>query len=269
MYYNPATARTYTEQQLERQTGLNPVATDDSIFIGMGYYPVTENDPTVPDCLYVLTPVYTIVGNYAVQSWNSVAEPLADAKTHGVHCAKKAADNSIKASFDSSAFNAPLLIAAMSLEPANRGAEFTNFMTPLAAKTDVLQNQITAVNAAVDVDEITYIVFPSTDITGTLQVTRSGNDLTLATFTSLTGATGADFEFVGESATVQWDAGSSSFPATSGVFNGGTHPFTLRYGGFWDVLTEDSTVDGSAQDFPIDWEPDITPLPLSYNPDAH
>lgn len=268
MFYNPSTARTYTFNQIERQTGLDPTITNNEIYIDMGFYPVQENDPTVPDCLYVLTAVYTIVGTEAVQSWSSVAEPLADAKTHGIHCAKKAADTQIKSSFDVSAFNAPLLIAAMSLEPANRGAEFTSFMNPLAAKTGVLQDQITAVNAAVDVDEIVYIVFPSTGITGTLQVTRSGNNLTSATFTSLTGATGADFEFVGESATVQWDAGSSSFPATTGVFNGGTHPFTLRYGGFWDVLTEDSTVDGSPQDFPIDWEPAITPLPLTYNPDA-
>ena len=261
MFYNPSTARTYTLRQLEQQTGLDPAFTDNEIYIDMGFYLVTENTPTLPDCLYTLTAVYTIVGSYAVQSWTGVAVPLADGKTHGVSCVKRAGDASISEAFEASDFNAPLLIAAMSLAPADRGSNFTAVMTPLGEKTDLLQDQITAINAAVDVDEIRYIAFPSTSITGTLELTRSGNDLTIGEFDSLVGATGPDFELVLPNATVQWDAANNRFPATSGCWSGSPYSFTLRYGGFYDVLT--GTTGTGEVDHAINWTPPITPLPLT------
>lgn len=264
MFYNPSTARTYTLKQLEQQTGLDPVVTDTEIYIDMGFYPVTENDPTLPDCLYTLTAVYTITGNYAVQSWTGVAVPLADGKTHGVNCVKKAADDYVTANFNASGFNTPLLVAAMSIDSASRGATFSAVVDAMAAKTNILQDQINAVNAAVDVAEITYIAFPATAITGTLTLTRSGNDLTLGELSSLVGATGPDFELVLPNATVQWDAGTSRFPATAGGWSGSPYSFTLRYGGFYDVLT--GTTASGEEAHAIDWTPPITPLPLTHSP---
>ena len=263
MFYNPSTARTYTLKQIEQQTGLDPAVTAVEVYIDMGFYPVTENAPTLPDCLYTLTAVYTITGNAAVQSWTGVAVSLADGKTHGLSCVKKAADEYVTANFNASGFNTPLLVAAMSIDSASRGPTFAATVDAMAAKTNILQDQINAVNAAVDVAEITYVAFPATAITGTLTLTRSGNDLTVGELSSLVGATGPDFELVLPNATIQWDAGSSSFPASAAAWSG-TYTFTLRYGGFYDVLT--GTTGTGEVAHAINWTPPITPLPLTHSP---
>jgi hypothetical protein len=263
MYYNPSTARTYTAEQVWSQSGLNTIATSPEILAGAGFYVVTETTKDYPDSLYTSAVSYTIAGYTADQTWAKTPIALADAKTAAVHAASKAADNLISAGLDGSDFNAPLLISVLSLDEASRGAAFRPDLDDWAAKTTLLQQQIDAINASTTVDQISYIAFPSTKITGKLKITRSGSNLTTATFEDLTGATGGDFEIVGSGKTVAYNTSDNAFPATTGLWSGSPFTIVLRYGGFYAVLNGVTVASGDSE-HALNWEPVIPPMPLTY-----
>jgi hypothetical protein len=165
-FYQPASGLTYTEANLQSQTGLPPTAPPGTLAAN-GIYTVNPTPDPYDPALYDSTAVYAIVGFYANQTWTAVPLALPVAKENGSTEMKNRASESLNVIVEASGFSPETLTSAASQVPLSRPAVYQTTLDEMTAVTDQLSDDLTAIQAATTVDEINNIVNPPTGILST------------------------------------------------------------------------------------------------------
>jgi len=124
----------------------------------------------------------------------------------------------------------PELFAAQSfLTAANRIEPYKTMAVSIQGAATTLQNDIAAVNAATDIAGVKNAYRPTT---GSIDVTRSGNNITAAEFTSLINADPSEMTFVIQSSgtILYYDENNNGFTALGGELSPGSDDFELFVG---------------------------------------
>ena len=167
LFYSNATLQTYTSDQLLALFGINIQTISIEVLNYQSFYPVVETTPTADTGLYIFTPVYTVNGDIADQTWTYTARPLATAQNYATAEVKNTANQQVSDIVAISGYSAEVLAAAGA---ALEGARPAVYQTVIAAEqviTDQLALDVVAIAAATTVDEINNIVNPPTGILST------------------------------------------------------------------------------------------------------
>lgn len=156
-FYQPASGLTFTEANLQSQTGWPPTASPDVLAANGIYVIVPSADPYDPG-LYSSTPTYTIVGDYAEQGWTATPLPLATAKENASAELKTTANAQLDTILCDCSYNNDVVTAVASQVPASRPARYQAVLDEMTTVTDNLNSNLDAVDAATSVDEINNIV---------------------------------------------------------------------------------------------------------------
>jgi len=167
LFYNSATLTAFTADQLWALFGIDIQTISIEVLNYQGFYPVVETPITADTGLYTATPVYTVNGDIADQTWTYTARPLATAKNYATAEVKNTANQQVSDIVAISGYSAEVLAAAGA---ALEGARPAVYQTVIAAEqviTDQLALDVVAIAAATTVDEINNIVNPPTGILST------------------------------------------------------------------------------------------------------
>jgi hypothetical protein len=167
LFYNSATLTAFTADQLWALFGIDIQTISIEVLNYQGFYPVVETPITADTGLYTATPVYTVVGDIADQTWIYTARPLPTAQNYATAEVKNTANQQVSDIVAISGYSAEVLAAAGA---ALEGARPAVYQTVIAAEqvvTDQLALDVAAIAAATTVDEINNIVNPPTGILST------------------------------------------------------------------------------------------------------
>jgi hypothetical protein len=182
LFYSSATLQTYTADQLWAVFGINIATIDIEILNYQSFYPVVETPITANNYLYTASPVYTIDGEIANQTWVYTARPLPKAKDNGQSLVKATAKQEaedINATYGLNAFSFAG-IASQTVPPTR----YQGVLDSVTAITDRLDADLTSIEAATTVDEINNIVNPPTGILSTGRGSGDGPlDLNISFYT--------------------------------------------------------------------------------------
>jgi len=259
LYYSSANDAVYTAERIEKIYGFDPSQSPASILPEYGVYKVNQVEPYESDLFYDLEADYTIVGIYAEQSWVATAKGLSKVKNEATKLLKSTTAASILAAVAQDDYAEMLLIAIASVAAASRKPAFTDPLDVMKVQSDELGEQLASIDVATTVDEIQDITFPPTSVTGTIAITRTGNDLDLAEYS--VGPVGLDpnkIKLIINGTTYNYDDATDEYPATSSAFSGSPYYFELRYS-IYTLVSGEVTTDGAPQDFPFSWTPAVTP----------
>jgi len=156
-FYQPASGQTYTEANLQSQTGLPPTAPPNVLASNGIYIIVPSTDPYDPG-LYNSTPTYTIVGDYANQGWTGTPLPLPTAKENASAELTTTANAQLETILCDCSYNNDVVTAVASQDLASRPARFQAVLDEMTTVTDTLNSNLDAVDAATSVDEIDSII---------------------------------------------------------------------------------------------------------------
>ena len=156
-FYLPASGQVISEVDLYKNTGFSPTA-DPSVLAANGIYTVIPEADPYDYQLYNATAVYTVVGDYAQQSWTATGRPLPDAKLAGGQEAKNAANNQEASIIGASGLIVDVLTAVSSQDAISRPTRYQDVLDAMSAVSDQLDSDLTAIDAATTVDEINNIV---------------------------------------------------------------------------------------------------------------
>jgi hypothetical protein len=268
LFYSPATGQAYTSDQMLSLFGIDTATINLTVLNTRGFYPVNETPITADTGLYTAAPSYTVVGQYADQTWTYTARPLDDAKVYAtseLKATSKQEVENINAEYGLNAFSFAG-IASQSVPPTRYQAVLDSVTTI----TDSLDSNLTAVEAATSVDEIDSIVHQPS---GTLVVGRDGagpDDMTPAYFTDLTnmppgvGEPELEIYIPGTDTVIPYDAGLPDpyrFDSAGNCYNTGDYRTTIRVAATGQVLSTVTPAAGPA--VPIAWtyNPTIPPAP--------
>jgi len=230
-YYSPATGKTYSGYQLQALFGINVETSPVSVINSRGFYPVQASTPDFDTGLYDSTYTWSIVpitgGEGAERVYTPVAKPLATAQENGKDSVKAKANALVDLGACACGYTNDLLTAIASLPEVDRPARFQAELLAMAKVGLKLDLEIVAINAATTVDEVNDIVNPPT---GTINLSRTGEDLNAATFSAFSSMTlteaGTELFVPGTSTTISWSG--TDFPATVAAFNVGDYAIQLR-----------------------------------------
>lgn len=230
-YYSPATGKTYSGYQMLSLFGINVETSPVSVINSRGFYPVQDSTPDFDTGLYDSTYTWAIVpitgGEGAERVYTPVAKPLATAQENGKDSVKAKANALVDLGACACGYTNDLLTAIASLPEVDRPARFQAELLAMAKVGLKLDLEIIAINAATTVDEVNDIVNPPT---GTINLSRTGEDLNAATFSAFSSMTlteaGTELFVPGTSTTISWSG--TDFPATPAAFNVGDYAIQLR-----------------------------------------
>jgi hypothetical protein len=194
-YYSSATLTAYSADQMLGLFGINVETTDISILNLGGFYPVVETAPSFDNYLYTASPVYTVSGQYADQTWVYTPRPLDLAKQNGDWEAKTQAASDVSLVECDCGLTTDILTAVSSQELIDRPARFQSVLDSMTAVTDALDSNLTAIEAATSVDEINNIVNPPGGILFTGRGAGLGpQDLNVSYYTAFNSVSMAESE---------------------------------------------------------------------------
>ena len=167
LFYSNATLQTYTSDQLIALFGINIQTVSIEVLNYQSFYPVVETTPTADTGLYIFTPVYTINGDIADQTWIYTARPLPTAQNYATAEVKNTANQQVSDIVAISGYSAEVLAAAGAELEGARPAVYQTVIAAEQVITDQLALDVAAIAAATTVDEINNIVNPPTGILST------------------------------------------------------------------------------------------------------
>jgi len=232
-FYSPATGKAYSSDQMLGLFGINTTTIDITTLNRRGFYPVNETTPSFDNYLYTASPVYTVSGQYADQTWVYTPRPLDQAKANGEWEEKTKANDAESLIVAESGLSANVLAAVSGQEVPDRPTRFQAVLEGMAAVSDQLDSNLTAIDAASSVDEINNIVNKPTGVLFTGRGSGVGpEDLNVSYYTEFNSVsmTEADTElYVPSTATVipYGSGGAGKFDSMGNAFNLGG-PYTIQ-----------------------------------------
>ena len=172
-FYSSATLQIYTADQLAGLFGIDVQTISIEVLNYQSFYPVVETTPTADPQLYTATPVYTVNGEVADQTWTIAPRPLPTAKANGTAEVQATANQEISLIVYYSGYSAETLAAAGAALEVDRPATYQTVIAAEQVVTDQLALDVAAIAAATTVDEINNIVNPPY---GEISISRTGND---------------------------------------------------------------------------------------------
>ncbi len=255
-FYQPASGLTYDETNLLAQTGISPES--DPSFIALNQvYTISPTDDPYDPALYTSEPSYTIVGNYAEQSWSGTPLPLPTAKENATVEVKDRTNTELAAVLTANDLSNEVVTAVSSQADVDRPARFQDVLDEMTVLTNALDADITAIDAATSVDEINNIVNPPTGIINIGRGQFGGpldlNESTYVTFDSVS-LTQSETELYvpGTGITLAYGALSpGGFNSAGPCFNTGDYLIQIREASTSRVIAEFEvplSTDGSNED---------------------
>jgi hypothetical protein len=232
-FYQPASGLTFTEANLQSQTGLSPDSPASTLALNGVYTIVPSDDPYDP-ALYTSEPSYTIVGDYAEQGWTATPLPLATAKENGVVEVKSQTNSELAAVLTANGLSNDVVSAVSSQEAVDRPTRFQDVLDVMTALTNALDANITAIDAATTVDEINNIVNVPTGILFTGRGAGIGpEDLNVSYYNEFNSVslTESDTELYvpGTATTIAYGSGGpGQFDSFGNCFNPGDYLMQIR-----------------------------------------
>ena len=228
LFYSNATLQTYTSDQLLALFGINIQTISIEVLNYQSFYPVVETTPTADTGLYIFTPVYTINGDIADQTWTYTPRLLPTAQNYATSEVKATANQEISDIVAISGYSAETLAAAGAALEVDRPAVYQTVIAAEQVVSDNLAVQVEAIAAATTVDEINNIVNPPYGVISTSRTGNDFNDSYYITFYS-TSLINDDTElFIPGTSTVIPYILPTQFNGTSEAFNTGDYLVQIR-----------------------------------------
>jgi hypothetical protein len=160
LFYSSATLQIYTADQLAGLFGINIQTISIEVLNYQSFYPVVETTPTANPQLYTATPVYTVNGEVADQTWTIAPRPLPTAQANGTAEVQAVANEEISLIVYYSGYSAETLAAAGAALEVDRPAVYQTVIAEQQVVSDNLAVQVEAIANATTVDEVNSIVTP-------------------------------------------------------------------------------------------------------------
>jgi len=160
LFYSSATLQTYTSYQMLELFGINTQTVSIEVLNYQSFYPVVETTPTANTGLYIFTPVYTIDGEIANQTWTYTPRPLPTAQNYATGEVKTTANKEISNIAAISGYSAETLAAAGAALEVDRPATYQTVIAAQQVVSDNLAVQVEAIANATTVDEVNSVVTP-------------------------------------------------------------------------------------------------------------
>jgi hypothetical protein len=167
LFYSNATLTTFTADQMLGLFGINIQTISIEVLNYQSFYPVVETNPTADTGLYIFTPVYTVNGEIADQTWTYTARPVPTAKNYASAEVKNSSNTQASNLIGSSGINVDIWTGAASQAVIDRPPLYAALLDEMTVIGDSLATTLTAIDAATTVDEINNIVNPPTGILST------------------------------------------------------------------------------------------------------
>jgi len=228
LFYNSATLTAFTADQLWALFGIDIQTISIEVLNYQGFYPVVETPITADTGLYTATPVYTVVGDIADQTWIYTARPVPTAQSYATSEVKATANQEVSDIVAISGYSAETLSAAGAALEVDRPAVYQTVIAAEQVVTDQLALDVAAIAAATTVDEINNIVNPPYGVISTSRTGNDFNDSSYITFYS-TSLIEDDTElFIPGTSTVIPYILPTQFNGTSEAFNTGDYLVQIR-----------------------------------------
>lgn len=232
LFYCPAIGAAFTSDQMLSLFGIDTATIDITVLNTRGFYPVNETPITADTGLYTAAPSYTVVGQYADQTWTYTARPLDDAKVYAtseLKATSKQEVENINAEYGLNAFSFAG-IASQSVTPTRYQAVLDSVTTI----TDSLDSNLTAVEAATTVDEINNVVNKPTGLLFTGRGAGIGpEDLNVSYYNAFNSVSMTEAEtelyIPGTATTIAYGSGGpGQFDSFGNCFNPGDYLMQIR-----------------------------------------
>lgn len=266
-FYIPASGQVILAVYLQQNTGFSPNS-DPAVLAANGIYTVIPATNPYDPNLYVGTPTYTVVGNYANQSWVATPVSLETAKFAGSQEAKTTANAAVDTTVCDCGYTTDLLVGVAGQDPLDRPARYQAELDEMVAISNQLDADLTAIDDATSVDEINAIVHKPY---GVINTGRGGpgqagpRDLNLSYFTEindLPGFTQADLELYvpGTDTVISYTDSLPEpfhFDSAGNCFNTNDWRLVIRYAGGGAVISTITVPQGANVDVPWVYNPVI------------
>jgi hypothetical protein len=243
-FYIKASGQAIGADDLYANTGFYP--TDSTSYLSAnGIYLIVPSDPPYDPALYENTPVYTVNGEVADETWVGVPLPLPAAKDNASVQAKNSSNTQAADLITASGVNVDIWTGAASQDPASRPPVYNTLLNGMATIGDNLATTLTAIDTATSVDDINNIINPPTGILNTGRGSGLGpDDLNPSYYTSFNSTTlaEADTELYVPSTTtvIPYDAVGLPppfvFDSMGDCFNGVDYEIQIRVAATSEVI---------------------------------
>jgi hypothetical protein len=140
--------------------GVDIQTVDIEVLNYQSFYPVVETPITADTGLYIATPVYTVNGDIADETWTYTARPLPTAQDYATAEVKATANQQIADIVAISGYSAETLAAAGAALEVDRPATYQTVIAEQQVVSDQLALDVAAIAAATTVDEVNSVVTP-------------------------------------------------------------------------------------------------------------
>lgn len=152
--------------ELQVNTGFSPNA-DPSFLAANGIYTVVPSPNPYDPGLYSTSPSFTIIGDYANETWVATPLPLSTAKENATVEAKAASNAAAADLISASGVSVDIWTGAASQAPEDRPPVYNTLLNEMATIGDSLATTLVAIDTATSVDEINNIINPASGIINT------------------------------------------------------------------------------------------------------
>jgi hypothetical protein len=243
-FYLPASGAIYNESNLQANTGFPPTA-DPGFLAANGIYTIIPSDDPYDPNLYTTEPSFTIVGDYANESWVATALPLPTAKENATVEVKDQSNAEASALVASSGVNLDIWTGAASQDPGDRPPVYNTLLGTMATIGDTLAAKLTAIDSSTTVDEINNIVNPPSGIFNTGRGLAGSEDMNPSYFVELNSVslTPIDMEIYvpGTMTVIPYDSflpPPYTFDSLGDCFNPGDYVIQIRIAATSEVIAE-------------------------------
>jgi hypothetical protein len=260
LFYSLPIGQVYTADQLLAVFGINIQTIDIVVLNYQGFYPVVETTPTANPQLYTATPVYTVNGEVADQTWTIAPRPLPTAKANGTAEVQATANQEISLIVYYSGYSAEVLSAAGAALEVDRPATYQTVIAEQQVVSDNLAVQVEAIANATTVDEVNSIVTPPYGIFVSGRGGAGPLDMNPSYFSELNnlppgiGEAQLEIYIPGTNTVIPYDAGLPSpyyFDSTGNCYTGTDFRTTFRIAATGEVLG--TVIPAFGANVPIPW----------------
>jgi len=260
LFYNSATLTAFTADQLWALFGIDIQTISIEVLNYQGFYPVVETPITADTGLYTATPVYTVNGDIADQTWTYTARPLATAQNYATAEVKNTANQQVSDIVAISGYSAEVLSAAGAMLEVDRPVVYQTVIAEQQVVTDALAVQVEAIAAATTVDEVNSIVTPPYGIFVSGRGGEGALDMNPSYFSALNnlppgvGEAQLEIYIPGTDTVLPYDAGLPSpyfFDSVGNCYTGTDYRTTFRIAATGQVLG--TVIPAFGANVPIPW----------------
>lgn len=243
-YFIPSTGAVLSAQQVQLNYGVNPAYVDIDNLNSFGVYPINPGTNLYPEYLYEVTPSYTIVGQYAEQTFTATPRPLSLAKENASEAEKAITNEQATLLIETSGINVDVWTGAASLDPASRPPVYNVLLGQMAAISENLATNLMAIASATSVDEVNNVVNPPYGIINTGRGSGLGpQDLNPSYYVEFNSATVTEAEtelyIPGTSTVIPYDPELPPpyvFDSMGDCFNPGDYAVQIRIAATGEVI---------------------------------